>query len=77
MAPGEGVLPKLKGLNLSASYTGEHNPITDAGCAMLADALDGGVLPKLSHVDLYGVPASDEAQEAVEEALARAIARRA
>ena len=44
--------------------------ITDAGCAALAAALDGGALPALEELHLYGIPAGAEAQAAVYEARA-------
>ena len=39
--------------------------ITDAGCATLAAALDGGALPALEDLRLYGIPASDAAKAAL------------
>ena len=46
---------------------------TDAGCAILAAALNSGKLPALENSFLDGVPASDAAKEAVNAALARSI----
>ena len=62
--PPAGGLTKLKVLWLS------HTQITDAGCATLAAALDGGALPALKELYLVGIPASDAAQDAVYEARA-------
>lgn len=83
VAPGEGVLTKLKVLILHCTL------ITDVGCAKLVDALDSGVMPNLVCIELGAgglvdsyeaikpkFRASDEAQEAVQEALGRSIARR-
>eukprot|EP00964_Phaeocystis_antarctica_P129975 scaffold93792_cov60-Phaeocystis_antarctica.AAC.2 len=60
--PPAGVLTKLKGL-----WLGETQ-ITDAGCAALAAALDGGALPALGELHLFGIPASAAAKAAVYEA---------
>ena len=51
--------------------------VTDAGCATLVAALDSGALPALKSLLLDEILASDEAQEAVQEAMARSIARAA
>ena len=67
----EGGLTKLKSLNLSFTQ------VTDAGCAALAAALDGGELPALECVYLLGIPASAAAIAAVEAALATSRAVRA
>ena len=58
-----GVLPKLERLDL------RYTRITDDGCAALAAALDSGALPALERVCLDGIPASDAAKAAVDEAL--------
>ena len=52
LPPSAGGLTKLKALSL------DHAQITDAGCAALTAALDGGVLPALEEAVLYGIPAS-------------------
>ena len=62
--PPTGVLTKLKKLFLG------YTQITDAGCATLAAALDGGALPALEQLDLNGIPASAAAKAAVYEACA-------
>ena len=54
-------------LGLDLSYT----QINDAGCASLAAVLDSGALPALDALKLDEIPASDEAKEAVSEALVR------
>ena len=60
------------GCGLTIDYVPEDgSPGQDA-----ATALDGGVLPALTELDLDGVPASIGAKDAVQEALERAIARR-
>jgi len=64
LPPPAGGLAKLKTLYLC------HTQITDAGCATLAAALDGGALPALTNLYLDGIPASDAAQDAVYEARA-------
>ena len=53
------VLTKLKLLDL------KNTQVTDAGCAALAAALDGGALPALKELFLYGIPASAAAKAAV------------
>ena len=63
--PSTGVLTKLEMLDLCRTQ------VTDAGCATLAAALDGGTLPALKTVYLIGIPASTAAKAAVGEALAR------
>ena len=64
LPPPSGVLTKLTELDLS------YTQITDAGCATLAAALDGGALPALEKkLHLHGIPASGDAQHAVHEAL--------
>ena len=57
--PTAGGLKKLKVLDL------DRTEITDAGCAALVAALDSGALPALTQLELEGIPASHEAQEAV------------
>ena len=52
------MLPSLECINLS------DNQIADEGCAALASALRGGALPALNGLDLWGNPASEQAQEA-------------
>ena len=74
--PPAGGLKKLNELNLDGTQ------VSDVGCATLAAALNRGALPALEHVELgdmfgeldFGIPASDEAIEAVFEALARSRA---
>ena len=63
-----GRLKKFKELWLNGTQ------VTDAGCAALAAALDGGVLPALVAVPLHGTPASAAAIDAVLEALAKSRA---
>ena len=65
LPPPTGVLTKLKTLDLS------HTHITDAGCAILAAALDSGALPALNYVRLGGIPASEASKAAVTEALSK------
>jgi len=63
-----GVLTKLKMLSLNGTQ------VSDAGCAALAAALDGGALPLLEGLCHFGIPASAAARAAVHharEALAR------
>ena len=52
-----------------------NNKITDAGCATLSRALDDGVCPALQRLPLVSNPASEAAQQAVRDALSRAIVR--
>ena len=70
--PPAGGLKKLDLLDLTCTQ------ITNAGCATFAAALDSGALPALQQLELgeldLSIPASDEAKEAVYEALARARA---
>ena len=68
--PTTGGLTKLERLNLSETQS------NDAGCAALAAALDGGVLPALHSLSLEGVPASAAAKAAVDEAEHRSSLRR-
>ena len=63
--PPAGGLKKLKVLDL------DRTEITDAGCATLVAALDSGALPALKELELDGIPASHEAQEAVRAARER------
>ena len=65
LPPPTAVLTNLIGLDLS------HTQITDAGCATLAAALDSGKLPALEHIILDGIPASDAAKTAANEAFVR------
>eukprot|EP00964_Phaeocystis_antarctica_P063737 scaffold38270_cov61-Phaeocystis_antarctica.AAC.8 len=58
-----GVLTKLSQLNLGGTK------IADAGCALLAAALNSGALPALDSLFLYGIPASEASNAAVTEAL--------
>ena len=51
-------------LNLNA------NKIADAGLTALAKAVESGALPKCTDIGMFGNPASDEAQQAVEDAIA-------
>jgi hypothetical protein len=60
-----GGLRKLRRLNLT------YTQVSDAGCAVLAAALDSGALPALEHLKLNDIPASVAAKEAVHAALAR------
>ena len=63
LSPPTGVLTKLKGLNLC------NTQITDAGCAALVAALNGGALPALKGISLLGTPASGAAIKAATAAL--------
>jgi len=65
LPPPTGVLAKLKVLYLSDTQ------ITDAGCAALAAALDGGSLSSLVTLSLDGIPASAAAKTAVYAAMDR------
>jgi hypothetical protein len=58
--PPTGVLTKLKSL-----YLGDTQ-ITDAGCATLVVAFDGGALPALEELDLAGITADGAARAALE-----------
>ena len=64
-------LKKLKVLDL------RHTQITDPGCAALVAALDSGALSALEDLNLYGIPASAAAIDAVSEALPLAKSRAA
>jgi hypothetical protein len=66
-----GVLTKLKELNL------DNTQVTDAGCAALAAALDGGALPALERLFLDRIPASGASKSAVYTALERTASRAA
>ena len=66
--PAAGALKKLKMLDLGRTQ------ITNAGCAALAAALDSGALPALENLDLWEIPTSAAAIEAVYEALGRSRA---
>jgi len=65
----------LKKLYLNNTKFTDANTITDAGCATLSRALDEGVCPALQLLILANNPASEAAQQAVGDALSRAIAR--
>jgi len=63
----------------------DSNAITDAGCATLSRALDAGAFPALDRLRMQGLgdrlrmlpnPASEAAQQTVQDALSRAAARR-
>ena len=56
LPPPTGVLTKLKWLDLSFTQ------VTDAGCAALAAALDGGALTALEELSLFRIPASEAAK---------------
>ena len=60
-----GGLAKLKRLDLSDTQ------VSDAGCAILAAALDSGALPALNYLRLDGIPASEASSAAVAEALSK------
>ena len=47
-----------------------NNNIGDAGLAALAKAVESGALPKCTGIELLGNPASDEAKQAVRDAIA-------
>ena len=66
-----GVLAKLKELVLL------NTQVTDAGCAALAAALDGGALPALERLFLDRIPASGASKVAVYAALKRTASRAA
>ena len=59
LPPPTGVLKKLKLLNLNLTQ------ITDAGCAALTAAIDGGALPALERLNMHGTPASEAATNAL------------
>ena len=59
LSPPTGVLTKLKELDLG------HTQITDAGCAALAAAFDGAVLPALEDLNLHRILASEAAKDAL------------
>ena len=58
-SPPTRLLAKLKELDL------EDTHVTDAGCAVLAAALDSGALPDLTRLELGNIPASAAAKAAV------------
>ena len=58
--PPTGVLANLKELHLW------HTQITDAGCATLVAALNGGLLPALEKLAITGIPADGAARAALE-----------
>jgi len=45
------------------------NKIGDAGLTALAKAVESGALPKCTTITAFGNPASDEANQAVEDAI--------
>ena len=65
-----GGLKKLMRLNLDSTQ------VSDAGCAVLAAALDNGALPALVYLTLDGIPASAAAKKAVDAALASKVESR-
>jgi hypothetical protein len=80
LSPPTGVLTKLKGLDLRDTPRSPtpaappsslkklylpYTQITDAGCAALASALDGGALPALELLIIHGIPASEAATAAL------------
>ena len=62
LPPAAGGLKRLRTLDLGETQ------VTDAGCAALAAALYRGALPALENLYLDGIPASEEAVDAVFEA---------
>jgi len=54
----------------------ELNQIGDAGCALLVSVLDSGKLPAVEVVGVGANPATNAAQQAVNEAVERATQRR-
>jgi hypothetical protein len=46
-----------------------NNKISDAGLTALAKAVESGALPKCTYIDVDENPASEEARQAVQEAL--------
>ena len=46
------------------------NQIGDAGLSVLVEAVGKGALPKCTTITTFGNPASNEAQQAVEDAIA-------
>ena len=48
----------------------EDNNIGDAGLTALAKAVESGALPKCTTITTFGNPASNEAQQAVKDAIA-------
>ena len=68
MAPGEGVLPSLKQLDL------QDNQVSDAGCAALVGAMRSSLMPALLQVYLYcNKDVSHAARGAVDEELQRRV----
>ena len=67
LPPSAGGLKKLKELYLN------NTQVTDAGCAVLASALDRGALRPLEWLNLYRIPASAAANEAVQAVLRRRV----
>ena len=68
------VPPTTGGLEKLTMLTITFAQVTDAGCAALAVALDSGALPALETLDLYGIPASTAAIDAVSETLTKSRA---
>ena len=63
LQPPAGALAELRELDL------EDSQVSDAGCAVLAAALDSGAMPALGCLELGGIPASAAAKAAVQAAL--------
>jgi hypothetical protein len=75
--PAGALPPPTGGLTKLKVFLLWNTQITDAGCAALVAALDGGALPALKFIDLYGIPASAAAASAATEALERTASRAA
>ena len=71
--PPAGALPPTAGGLKLSELELNHTQITDAGCAVLAAALDSGALPALEDLNLNDIPASTAAKEAAQAALARSV----
>lgn len=65
-ALGNGALPNIEILDLRSNLFG------DPGMIALSEAIGKGALPKCTSISLFGNPASDEAKQAVHDALKRA-----
>eukprot|EP00964_Phaeocystis_antarctica_P009125 scaffold4944_cov65-Phaeocystis_antarctica.AAC.1 len=75
--PPAGALPPPAGGLLELDFLYLNNTqITDAGCAALVAALDGGALPAIHTIHLDRTPASAEAQAAVQAAVQERMASR-
>ena len=75
--PPAGALPPPAGGLLELDFLYLNNTqITDAGCAALVAALDGGALPAIHTINLDRTPASAEAQAAVQAAVQERVASR-